>query len=285
MATRNTKPPAKPATKPGKGMTRWDEELARRAQLASGNEESALMGGNFVKTKSGVMTFNDAAVPGNKMRVLVLASVMENSFYTEGFDPDSPASPVCYAFGQKEGEMTPHEKSEEPQADACKGCPHNEWGSSDRGRGKACQNRRRLCIISEGDLENLEDAKFAYVRVPVTSTLNWAQYVRGLNESLRRPPFAVITEISLVPDAKTQFKMHFKFCEAVEDAELFEQLLAKVELAEKEIIFPYAPNSELQERQQANTGRGGKGGTAKHGRRVVEAPSKAQAAKGGRTRR
>jgi hypothetical protein len=38
----------------------------------------------------------------------------------------------------------------QPQSDLCKTCEHNQWGSADKGRGKACQNRRRLTMIPAG---------------------------------------------------------------------------------------------------------------------------------------
>lgn len=231
--------PRKPT---GTALVNWDEELAAEAKVAAGME--ATTGGSFVSLKSGVLSYNGAQIPGNKMNAVILDHVFENQFYTGKFEPDSPQSPVCYAFGRVEEEMAPHEKSEAPQHDQCTGCPMNEWGSADVGKGKACKNVRRLALVPESALEDLDGAAVAYLKLPVTSVKGWSGYVQQLSQVVNRPPHAVITEISVVPDAASQFKVQFKLVDKITDGETLMKIRARRPGVQEGIVFAYPPNPE-----------------------------------------
>lgn len=259
----------------GKSIAKWDEELAKQALLAQGMEESTLSGGNFIGTRGGVLTFQGAEVPGNKMNVVVLGHVLHNMFYEGKFDSKNPASPVCYSFGEKEGNLVPHEKSESIQNPECDGCPMNEYGSADTGAGKACKNSRRLMVIPEGALEDLDDANPALIHVPVTSTKAWAGYVVQIATQFRRPPLGVITEVSLVPDPKNQFAMKFKLVEKIDDAAQIEGLIALMTKHKKDLTNPYPQNSAREDRPAARGGSAGSG--RKAGREVTRVPGKGAA--------
>lgn len=236
-------PSKTPAKKTGTAVAKWDEELAKLAQQAKGLEAN-VGGGNFISTKGGRLQYNGAEVPGNSMRVIVVDHILENHYYNVRYDPDNPASPCCFAFGTDESDMAPHEESSEPQADACKGCPMNEFGSADTGRGKACSNIRRLALIAEDGMEDIEGAALAFLKVPPTSVKGWAGYVRQLADVMGRPPLGVITEISITPDPKTQFKINFSVVEKIEDGDVLQALIAKRAQAATELVVPYAPVEE-----------------------------------------
>lgn len=247
MATKKAvkKAPTKSA---GKGMTVWEAKMAELAQKATKVEEHVGSGGNFIGTRGGVLMYNGAEVPGNEMDVVVIDHIIENAYYGDRYDADNPGPPSCFALGRDDKDMAPHENSSEKQSDACAGCPMNEFGSAETGRGKACKNIRRLALITADQLDNVADAEVAYIKVPVTSVKGWAGYVRQLATTLNRPPLGVITRISLHRDDKTQFKMKFELIEQIEDAEAFEALIAKSEAVAPEIEFPYQPADEQEER-------------------------------------
>ena len=123
------------------------------------------------------------------------------------------------------------ENVEKKQSDKCSTCPKNEWGSSTNGgKGKACRETRRLLLIpadSITSVDAIKTAEVAALRPPVTSLRNYANYVQTIAATLKRPPLAVITEISVAPDAKTQFKVNFKMIKAIEDAEIIGALLTR----------------------------------------------------------
>lgn len=230
------------AAKGGK-LVKWDEQMAAMAEAAAAAEQGG--SGNFMSLKGGVMSYRGNQLPGNKVEVIVLASIQENQFFMGDYDPDSPQSPACYAFGRKEpGKeliMVPHEQAPQKQASSCAECEHFEWGSAEKGRGKACKEVRRLCLILADSLEvknGIADAEEVFLKVPVTSVKAWSGYVQQI-AGLKRPPFAVVTEISVVSDPKTQFRLQFKLVEQVKDAPTFEALLTRHKDAEAKIITPY----------------------------------------------
>jgi hypothetical protein len=229
----------------GTAIANWDDELAREAELAAKEEKSG--GGTFLSTRGGQLSYRGNPIAGNRLNVVILDYVFENVFYNERFDPDSPRSPVCFAFARKESELVPNnENCEEVQSEQCEGCPQNEWGSADTGKGKMCKNTRRLALITADSLDEIEDAEVAMLSIPVTSIKGWGGYVQQLAISVKRPTYGVVTEISVVPDSKTQYKVGFKLVGNV-DASSIAALREKREGLEAMLTVPYRKNSELPE--------------------------------------
>src|ERR1039458_338531 len=162
-------------------MVKWDEKFAAMAKKSSKIVSSIGGDSNFIKLQSGVLQYQGAAIPGNTMDVVVIDHVLLNMLYVGKFDSANPTSPVCFAFGEVASEMTPHEDSHTPQNnnEGCATCEHNEFGSADTGRGKACKNSVRLALISINDLEDVAGAEVAYMHVPVTSVKLWAEIGRA----------------------------------------------------------------------------------------------------------
>lgn len=250
---------AKRATAPtGKDMTKWDEELARQADIGAKMEENSLGLGNSISIRGGILKYKDAAIPGNKMNVIVLDWTFINTYYKEDFDADTPVNPDCFAISKDEFGIAAHELSEDKQqvdkegkpAPNCKDCWANQWASAEKGRGKACKNKRRFILLTEDALETgILDAQPATLQIPVTSVKGWAGYVTNLRDTVRRPPIGVITEISVVPDAKNQFAVAFK-CKEKIDTKHMEQLMAKAKASLTQLMQPYTP-MEVQEAKPA----------------------------------
>lgn len=222
----------------GKALVKWDEELANLAKEST--KGMNLPTAKFISIRSGKLSFGGAAVPGNELRCVVLGYTHENQYYDTEFNPDIPQVPACYAFGIDEDEMVPHDKAPDKQNDDCASCPLNEYGSADKGKGKACKNVLRLALIAESDLEDLDSAEIVYMKVPVMSVKNFLVYaVKVVKETLRRPYWSVITVVSVEPDDRSQFAVNFALAEKVSgDSELgsLKELYAK---AMDEIEFPY----------------------------------------------
>jgi len=266
------KGPAKPDVKRGREIavvpskkagevalpTDWEKELERYAARSSKVVEVSAGGGSWLTFQGGRLKFKGVEIQGNETDLIVLDEVLENLYYEGTFDPDSPASPVCFAFAREVGELAPHNASPDKQHDACKGCPQNEWGSAATGRGKACKNIVRLAMVPWGDgsLEQVQKAEIAFAKLPVTSVKNWSAYVNGLHAKSNRPPFAFITKLSVVPDTKSQFQVTFEAVEPVPQ-KLLGSVLQRVKEAEGVIVpaVPYAPI----EQSETVPARGGKG--------------------------
>jgi hypothetical protein len=250
------KPASKTTTPAAKKMpvVSYDARMAELASRAAKTEEN-VGGGTFISVKGGRLNYNGTDVPDNKLQCVIVDHILENVYYPGKYDPNNPTAPACFAFGRVDKDMKPHEKAAEPQNNACAGCPLNEFGSADTGRGKACKNSRRLALITEDALEeSIPDATVAYLKVPVTSVKAFAAYVKHLSDNLKKPPLAVVTEISAHPDANSQFKLEFKLIRVIENDQLG-ALLDKLETVEREIDFPYVAQEEPATKKPAARGK------------------------------
>lgn len=259
--------------KKGKAIQKWDAELAKYAAAASDKEQ--MPAGQFVGTRAGVLAVGGSPMKDNRMEVVILDFCLENALYEGKFDPDNPVPPVCFALNRDEDSMEPHDESADKQHENCAGCPQNEFGSGE-GKGKACKNQRRLALISADNLsaESVEDGDIVFMKVPPTSLKGWAYFVKALNSNYQRPPFGMITEISLVPDSKTQFKVVFSPIRPVPDAVMSAIMERRAEL-EEGLLFPYQKASE---EQRAAAKRGSSRGQAR-ARRAAPPPRRAGGSK------
>ena len=254
---------------PGTAVASWDEELAKFAEQ-SVKQEVHVGGGKFFGLKAGQLTYDGEPVVGNRMACIIVDSILENVYYEGDYEPDTPQTPMCYAFGRDEATLTPHQKvwdKGDQQCGAsklCQGCQWNEYGTANKGKGKACRNTRRLAIIPAGsydkkgelnlieDVEHFESTQLAFMKLPVTSTRAFAAYVKTVGAVLKRPPFAMITEVSIVPDAKSQFKVQFEAIGPAPD-ELISTLIARNKEAAGVIDFPYGDASEDEDKPKAKS--------------------------------
>lgn len=224
----------------GKQVTTWSEELAKHAKAAAATERPSV---SRVSLRGGAMTLMDQKMPGNAMNAIILASVMEQAFYPNRFDPNKPEAPDCFAFSESGEDMKPHEKAFKPQNATCLGCPKNEWGSdtnSPSGKGKACKQKRKLLLMPADAIRNgtIKTCELALLDVPVTSVKYWSNFVNALAATEGRPPWAMVTNIKLEPDPKTQIKLTFKAEFPIGEDHL-QELFERVN-SSKEILFtPY----------------------------------------------
>lgn len=252
---------AKAAKKPGTAVQKWDEELARQAQVAAGMEANA-GGGQFFGTKAGILTWQDAPLPDNQMAVIILDHVLENVFYEGQYDPDNPQGPICFAFGRDDAKLTPHKvvwdaKNQQcGAAGLCKGCEKNEWASAETGRGKACKNSRRIAMIPAGHFrsgkfelieeeEHYASAAVGYMRPPITSVAGFAGFVKQVAETLKRPPHGIVTKVKVMPHPKNVFQVVFEPVMEVPD-ELMGVIMKRNEETKAIIEFPYQPFEETE---------------------------------------
>lgn len=252
-AKRNTKAAAAKAT--GTDIVKWDEELAKAAEAAASMEANT-GGGQFFSLRGGILSWQDAPLPNNQMAVIILDSIFETVYYEGAYDPDSPQSPTAFAFGRDQKEMRWHENSDpEFAGELCSESEVCQWGSADKGRGKAARETRRLALIPAGtfnrdgkfeafdDIDHFESTAIGFMKLPVTSVKGYANFVNQVAGALRRPPFGVVTKISVVPDPKSQFKVLFEPLMTVSD-ELMGAIMKRREEAVATIDFPYVPFEE-----------------------------------------
>jgi hypothetical protein len=244
----------------------WEEQLAEMANVAAGMEVN--VGGQFFSLKSGVLSWNDAPLPDNQMFVVILDAIMENVYYAGKFDATVPQSPLCFAFGRDEATMKPHEvvvKAKTAQCALCVNCEHNEWGSSDVGRGKACRNTRRLAMIAAGQVDSATkqfnllskddfiNTPVGFMKLPVTSVKGYSTYVKQVAAVLKRPPFTIATKVRVVPDPKSQFRVIFEPLLSLPD-ELLSVMIKRNKDTASIIEFPYSLFEDLEKPPQKSRG-------------------------------
>lgn len=199
-ARKKTNVPAKATESKALAAGSWEDRM--KAMAESAGEREPLTGGtSWLSVRNGDFHYGDEVL-GDVITVVVLDFAFDNAYYDGAYDPDRPASPVCFALGFEEGGLVPHENATDPQADACDGCWANEFGSDDRGRGKACKNSRRLAVIAvdpENDYLVADDSELAFLRLPPSSLKYWKSYVTKLARVTGLPPAGVVTQLELEP--------------------------------------------------------------------------------------
>ena len=236
-------------TKTSTAMVKYEQELAKMAEEAAAME-AGVGGSAFFSLRGGTLSLGGAPLPNDEMACVLIDSVLENAYYVDAFDAENQSSPACYAFGRDQDEMAPEDTVEDKQNDTCAGCPMNEFGSADRGRGKKCGNRRRIACIPAGTLDKsgsfeafndpdaFAKAPVAYLRLPPTSLKSYAQYVKQIAGALKRPPSMVFTKVSLIESEKVMFMVCFELLDPVPN-ELIPVLLERHKAEMELITFPY----------------------------------------------
>lgn len=261
MATKKT-PSRQAAKSTGKELAPWEQRMAEKAAAAAESAASTGGGSPSIGTRGGRFKIDGAEVDGNVLQVVVLDFLVDVTYYEDDFDPDDIMPPTAFALGRNEKTLEWHEDSHPDYAgQPLKDSPVFQWGSADKGRGKAAKSRRRLLVIAADDLE--EDIATAEVRklmVPVTSGKAWDAYVKQLNAAHGRAPCGVLTEISIKPDDKYQFVLGFKMLGKVED-DYMSEVLDKVDAIQDDLLAPYSKWDSNQEEESApakGVGRGAK---------------------------
>lgn len=242
------------ATKPKNEVVLFANELE---QLASQQVEAEKGAGGpvFLSTKGGVLSYRDNPIANNNVDVVILAGPVERLYYTSRYDPTKPEGPACFALGPTLSDLKPNPSSPQPQHSSCVGCPKDQWGSAiGGGKGKACSEKRRLLVMTADSLttaENVKVAEVAALRTPVTSVRPFATYLQTVASTTRRPLSSVITKISIVPDAKTQFKLQFNYVKPIEDMSLVRALIDRANVEMNNAVTSAGIEEEVEAAKEA----------------------------------
>ena len=184
----------------------WEDQLAAEA-VAEAKQEK--VSGNFFSFKGGKISFAGQDL-GNNMDVVVAGAIYDRAYYPGQYG--EAKTPACYSFSKDGVGMVPHEEAQDKQAASCDACPMNKFGSATVGKGKACREYRRLALISADNLqaEEVPEATIGIAKIPPTSGKNYGEYVRSVAEVHKRPLWAMITTVTVMPDPVKQQVVSFK---------------------------------------------------------------------------
>lgn len=141
----------------------------------------------------------DGQTSPGPINVIVIEFAYMNTLYKGQFNPKNITPPECWAFSSQPDNLAPDpQKVANPANTTCTGCKNNEWGSSNNGgKGKACQNRVVMGIVTPTDPEG---EMFRLTASP-KGNANWGNYVRALQD--RGLHFSqVTTAVSFTEDDK-----------------------------------------------------------------------------------
>lgn len=251
----------------------WEQEMSASAQVAAKAESKSVVRPFF--STNGQIKFQGATLKDGAP-LAVIDNIHANLYYEGVYNPNEIVPPDCFAFGRdvpnKDGEievvgidtwdgraeMAPHKDCKTRVHDQCEGCPMNEWASG-TGKGKACQNTRRLAAIPAGTMdakgqfvpftkpEHFESAQVGYVKVPVTSTAGLSKLIMDTAKVLDRPLWSMATLMESIPNPSgrlPQFVIQFSQLDKIPnnlmDA-VFKRM--KAQLVDNETAFPFGPKS------------------------------------------
>lgn len=242
--------------KPGTAVVTWKEKMAKVAAQAAASEATK---GGFLSFKGGRLSYDDTYIPGDKLNVIVIDSLLENTWFEGEYNANKPAAPACYALGRVEEELVPHEESSIPQHQTCVDCPKNEWGSDRRGgRGKDCKNTRRIAVIpadvltAEDPIAAIKKANVVMCKLPVTSIKAYSKFINGVVKVLGKAPFNVVAELSVTPSDINLFSVNWKVLEEIKGDDILQALYDKHVSIEKLMFQPYPKMDEEEAPKQAS---------------------------------
>jgi hypothetical protein len=203
----------------------WERQMRERAK----DVKSALtVGVPRISHKGGVLTIDKNRVKDNRLAVVVLGMTWVKEHYEHEYEEGSSDTPNCYAFGLKERGLVPFPNVPQKQADACDPCPHNQFNTATKGRGKRCQDKPRLLLLLAGDIAARGDqpvgsviakAQHYQISIPATSLaakgaegMGLNKYVGSLGENTDHGDLTeAITEIGTEPRKEGGYFVVLKF--------------------------------------------------------------------------
>jgi hypothetical protein len=229
-------------------MEPWEERMLDQAKEDRANETSGIP---RINHKNGKLTIDGKAVKDNKLPHVIADFVFLKEFYTEAYDPDVKATPVCYAMGRDDKNMVPHEAAPDKQAERCTGCPHNAFGTAEKGKGKRCKDVRRVLAAVAAPDSDLGTGEFRTYTIPPGSLKAWGQYLSKIPdiEPRYKNVRAVLTEMA-PQDEEAGYSLTFRALERI-SREQVAQLQKRAAEMEPMLFAPYPVLSDEEKPKQA----------------------------------
>lgn len=226
-----------------KELANWKSALAEAAEKTAKDERPS---SSVISLKGGVMTYQDEAVPGNELDVVVVASAFKRTCFDRPYDPDDQDPPECFAIAIDRVDLTPHDNVPEPKSTACgeKVCEAAVFGTALQGKGPLCKTRRVLAIMPADGVGDPAEAELATITLPPTSVANFGNYSAKIANNHGLPVWGVKTKIIVKPHPKKQFEVSFDLVEPVADETALAGLHGRIAEAESLVLQPYTYEEE-----------------------------------------
>lgn len=170
-----------------------DVNAAMAAEVAAIQSRiSAPTGDRIQATQQKTFKFPDGREV-DSFECVIVDFAATNMYYDTAFDRNSVVPPVCFAIGLEPATLVPSDNAPEKQNGACSSCWANQFGSSGKGKGKACSNHRLLAILpTDADAET----PMYILKVSPTGLRAFDGLVGTVARQMNLPIRGVVTEIS-----------------------------------------------------------------------------------------
>jgi hypothetical protein len=213
----------------------WRERAMADVSAAKGTlAKLPTGGGSFVSFRNGILSVGGTKVP-SPLPIILLASGFERVYYSKAFEQDQRVSPDCYSYDG----VSPHPESKVPQADECRTCRWNAFGS--RGKGKACKEGARFAFITAdaaGDPERVRTDPIWQGKLSVMNTRVFADFA-GAKAAANKPLWQGVTLMHCEPDSKTQYAVTWRSEDVVMDDDTMDAIAARAAEAAQTLVEPY----------------------------------------------
>ena len=136
----------------------------------------------------------DGQTSPGPLSMVILDFICKNEFYDRPFKADDKTPAACFAIGESPKLLVPDATSPVKQAESCKTCPNDQFGS--KGAGKACSNTRILALVAPTDDPN---EPIYLLKVSATAISAFDGYVATIKAQYDSMPMVVVTEIYFDP--------------------------------------------------------------------------------------
>ena len=236
----------------GTDVVDYEAQMAAEAKAVAKTER---VSADRFTLQSGILSYMGNPIPDNKMNCIIVSALGENIHYAGDWDPDLIVPPTCYGLGAPGEPMFPHPDIEEPINADCKSCPYMKFKSAPNKKGKWCKEKRRLAIIPFAEsAEELGSGEMAMMTIPVMSVKNWSVYVNLISAKFNRPSWGMVTEVKVVPDPKSQFRVLFTEVAPLPSDHLG-AVHGRLEAAVTMLETPYDMNPEPPEKEEEADGK------------------------------
>lgn len=224
----------------------WRKEMAKH--VANEEAREAPQGGNRISTINGKFSYNGMPLAA-PMNSVIVDFVYENVFYDRTFDVDNPTTPACFALNVDGKDMVPHDDAPNKQSKTCEMCPNNVWGSGARGRSKACSQRRRMALLHEDDMEDVENASLAVLSISPTGLAAWKAYYNKITKVLGARVNSVITSFDIEEGKGGGYHVTEQISSEIADLTTYEAIETREKEARELLMTPYdVSNYEVPKR-------------------------------------
>jgi len=230
MTTKNKEVAAKPQNT---SMAALHDQL--KSQALAQQETSEAVGGTMVKASHTGFTIPGGDEVPAPLSVVVLGYVSKKSYYDKPYNPNEIHAPACAAIGPGTFDsLVPSEGAPNAQNPTCKGCPLNEFGTSNTGKGKMCSDNKLIAFM----LPDAEPNDPVYTASISPSGLkDFNHYLGRLNNRYGLPTVAFISELSIKP-AGASVTISIKEKEQLQDPAKLGAFMGRQEEAMKMLLTP-----------------------------------------------